>query len=489
MPRAPDSRSSVRRLHGGAGNRAVAAALSRGGAADVRALARLRAAELERLPRRLFATDFDDALRSYIRRLRVYQGAVPSVLEKAREHRSALPDLVDRRQADRAIIFVGELSELANELLAPVPNNVFLLSGRFRRGGPKAVAHTRRLVDTANTLKAILAKWYEPLSNLGLAGQPVRKHFDPAPGLAVADYHEGRSAADAIPVVWYKRKEDYKSFSAVDYPDIRERLGRDAFNLHEAQRKASECKSKLFHYPNGPSLLLEAATRNRTVVRMTAPATFPFACGAPVVNVKAGQSAEAERGLQTAVREALKRQQADLSELDIDHVKDLGFGGHDKADNLWPLKETINRRPFAGWRTRYGLHYVDRGTVKAGVIAELQHRYFSAKAFMDFKEGPIPKEGGTSPPLPESGRSGGGAAPAPAAAARLPATVTAEHLKRIQAYSALRDAELEGLRSIVMPVREGWMRRDDTPDAPPRPRPADESADERPRKRQRLKVA
>ena len=52
-------------------------------------------------------------------------------------------------------------------------------------------------------------------------------------------------------------------------------------------------------------------------------------------------------------RQILVMLNADIGGRDIDHIHDRGFGGSDTLDNLWPLAEGINRRPFKSWRTLY----------------------------------------------------------------------------------------------------------------------------------------
>ena len=79
---------------------------------------------------------------------------------------------------------------------------------------------------------------------------------------------------------------------------------------------------------------------------------------------------------------------------DGDHVKDLGFGGKDQADNYWPLAAGINRRAFNGYNSRYIVNYLDADLEgKSRAIGGLIGKYFVVKGFCN---GPVPAETGSA---------------------------------------------------------------------------------------------
>jgi hypothetical protein len=49
---------------------------------------------------------------------------------------------------------------------------------------------------------------------------------------------------------------------------------------------------------------------------------------------------------------------------DADHVRDLGFGGDDAFNNLWPLDRDVNQRASTRgqWYSTYRLQHIDRST-------------------------------------------------------------------------------------------------------------------------------
>lgn len=75
----------------------------------------------------------------------------------------------------------------------------------------------------------------------------------------------------------------------------------------------------------------------------------------------------ANRVKQARIRQALNTYGFNLNTLDGDRIQGLGFGGQDEANNVWPLDEDINRRPYNGWRSRYGINYkLATGDLKNG---------------------------------------------------------------------------------------------------------------------------
>lgn len=177
-------------------------------------------------------------------------------------------------------------------------------------------------------------------------------------------YFKGTSSATAIPIVWYKRTEDYK--------DIRIPNG-DA-NGHTD-----------FTYPDGPTLNYGG---EQFIMRGADPA--PFATGKTFENKRN----TSDRTTQAKIRQALIAYGFDHAGLDGDHIQDLGFGGYDAAINVWPLDETINRRPYSGWRTSYGINYLKNdGTPATGTPNSMTNKWFVIKSHLDAGAGPVPAEG------------------------------------------------------------------------------------------------
>ena len=206
-------------------------------------------------------------------------------------------------------------------------------------------------------------------------------------------------------------RHDYPEFEAVDYklhilPALNNKPPKSLAEVADAAERCWKAgKRKKFTYPNGPSLYLA----DGEVVDMSAPSPFPFRTGAEVTNIRGFGPAGDQRTEETKVRAALVRQKAQIAGCDIDHVLDLGFEGKDLPTNLWPLPAHINRRPWMGWRMRYGFHYRpkdDPTELKAGVIAELKGSHFKAKDHLDSAAGAVPAEGAASPPAPTAGTDG-----------------------------------------------------------------------------------
>lgn len=174
-------------------------------------------------------------------------------------------------------------------------------------------------------------------------------------------YHTG-DAADPIPFVWYKSPDSYGEV---------------------------EAEGKKFAFPKGPALPFFGGQP------LTADA---IQVGEVLYNV--GSKKESRGDTVPRVRKSLTFLGATLKDLDIDHVRDLGFGGADRPDNMWPLAAGVNRRPVLGWRSHYGLNYrVDGGAaappeLRTAAINDLVGKWFVVKGFMrpDDAEA-VPEEG------------------------------------------------------------------------------------------------
>src|SRR5581483_8496474 len=178
-----------------------------------------------------------------------------------------------------------------------------------------------------------------------------------------ANYHTGASG-DPIPIVWYKRPADY-----------------DPITVKQGRGRADRYKPF-----KGPSIQIGSAKQRISV----APAN-QLAKNKEYVNV--GPYHEARTKL-AAVRKGLYAIGADILGRDIDHVTDLGFSGKDDYDNMWPLDETINRRPFHGWRALYGVHYKNSsGAIETKALGALIGKAFVIKDYLQPGDQAVPAEG------------------------------------------------------------------------------------------------
>lgn len=173
------------------------------------------------------------------------------------------------------------------------------------------------------------------------------------------NYHDG-TQLDPIPVVWYKQESDYKPI---------------------------KIKSKVYTFPDGPTVRGRLKKYDIKV-----DSDFRFEEGTIFKNEKV----QDKRTTQVDINYALKQAGANLNGLDGDHVTDLGFGGVDTAKNYWPLKAEINRRPFHGWRSTYGINYIDsKGQPKTAALGALTGKWLEIKDFMPPGNVNVPAEGVT----------------------------------------------------------------------------------------------
>lgn len=177
-------------------------------------------------------------------------------------------------------------------------------------------------------------------------------------------YHEGTSG-DPIPVIWYKRKDDYQ-----DIVIPGEGGGR-------------------YSYPNGPTV---RGRKGKYTLQVDPKYQIPTAPSttAKFINMKESN----ERTVQVDINYALNQVGANMAGKDGDHVTDLGFGGVDKPNNYWPLLAKINRRPFLGWRGNYGINYKrSKGDLHTAPLTALGNKVFVIKGFMQPGDGNVPTEG------------------------------------------------------------------------------------------------
>jgi hypothetical protein len=197
------------------------------------------------------------------------------------------------------------------------------------------------------------------------------------------DYHTGDSPDDAIPIIFYKEESNYEKIIE---------------------------NGKEYTYPDGPSVW----GRNGTLHTIKVNPDYQYKLGKVLQNTKKPDEGPNARPIQVDINRALTNAKVSMAGKDGDHVRDLGFGGQDAANNYWPLESRINRRPFHGWRTHYGVHYikkkVDEKDPKTWLLATaaintLINKYFQIKGFMTKSDEKVPAEGAGEEPAAKSGTS------------------------------------------------------------------------------------
>ena len=207
---------------------------------------------------------------------------------------------------------------------------------------------------------------------------PPPRTFDRFMGDPNRTYHTG-TPGDPIPIMFYKNPEE-------DYEPIRVRV-----------RGKKKARVESHDFPHGPTVQGRRGTYSLEVDPSRVPAK-----GETIVNTKQAGDPPSIRATQVDINHALAQAGADMTDKDGDHVLDLGFGGTDTADNYWPLKAHINRRPFHGWRALYGINYKDSaGNLQTAALAALVNKTFKIKGFMKASEDRVPAEGML--PDPKSG--------------------------------------------------------------------------------------
>jgi len=197
-----------------------------------------------------------------------------------------------------------------------------------------------------------------------------------------ADYHTGRSD-DRIPIVWYKPRAEYKSISYVANDGKRKRATPFAgfvITPTSTEKKPSDPTTFTFGL---------SATNTPPMLGDTTGGTFRLE--------RTGSKSDGSiRKNQKRYNEVLKARDVNLKGLDGDHVRDLGYGGEDAANNYWPLDSEINQRAwgFQGYNQGYKVHYVNSdGNVMLQAIGGMYGKHFRVKGYMnESKSTKIPAE-------------------------------------------------------------------------------------------------
>lgn len=185
-------------------------------------------------------------------------------------------------------------------------------------------------------------------------------------------YHRG-TQTDPIPITWYKSPADYP---ALRVPDGNGGTRAVAFGA------AFTVGGQNFglHADNVPRVgwLLQKTAHNESREGQQA-----------INRLLNDQGVEAAKFNGNLVSQPLGATHG----FDGDHVKDLGFGGADAANNYWPLNSRINRRAFAGYNAGYVVHYLDGTTPKSRSIGGLVGKWFRVARFLGRDADAIPADG------------------------------------------------------------------------------------------------
>jgi hypothetical protein len=276
-----------------------------------------------------------------------------------------------RAKRKAAVLHVGKLRARLAQWQKAYPADLRLSrpqARQFQRG------HAVDIARFADAFKDALAEVDRHVRE----APPPPKHWDAFMGDAKhpEHYHYGTDA-DPIPLVFYKRPEDYQDIGIP--ADI------------------GATKAGTYKFPNGPTVRGRLGTHAVTVH-----SNYHFKVGTKIVNSKKWGDAPSTRFKQIDINYALKIAGHSMAGKDGDHVRDLGFDGKDEADNYWPLKSEINRRPFLGWRAQYGINYKRADdTLSTEPLIALGGKTFVIKAFMSPGDANVPDEG--VKPDPKSG--------------------------------------------------------------------------------------
>jgi hypothetical protein len=179
-------------------------------------------------------------------------------------------------------------------------------------------------------------------------------------------YHTGE-ADDPIPIIWYKRPEDYPHLRVHGTPFAFGQsftIGGTTFGVAGENRPRVGWRlRKTMHN--------ETREGQRSLNRVLLDKRVEVMVNGAFVEPAVGQN-----------------------RFDGDHVKDLGFGGTDTADNYWPLDAKINRRAFTGYNSGYVVNYVDAATgePRSRAIGGLVGKHFEVRGFLGPGDPPVPQD-------------------------------------------------------------------------------------------------
>lgn len=172
------------------------------------------------------------------------------------------------------------------------------------------------------------------------------------------------SQADPIPIYWYKNIRDYPQSI---------KLAGKTYGMRNL--------AKIVH--DGESI--QVGVSDKYIIN----AAGGVNSRQNATKLQRGTTSSRDSAMTKTFRQALAALKYPWKNEDVDHVKDLGFGGDDVYENFWPLNSTINRTPFyEQWLMRYKVEYKEGKEHKVDSLKELKGKWFIIKGFRIWPESP-----------------------------------------------------------------------------------------------------
>lgn len=189
-------------------------------------------------------------------------------------------------------------------------------------------------------------------------------------------YFTGKTADQAIPIVWYKPPAEYPKIRA----DRRTFEMKDGTEVKLGSKTLKPVEENI--PPANPGRDAKAFILRKVAHHETRE-------GQKELNDLLNEHAEVHNG-----KKWVKQPMGEKGGFDGDHIKDLGFGGSDNAANYWPLAAKINRRAYTGYNSQYIVNYkTDKGHLAAKPVGGLIGKYFKVKGYIE-NDSSVPEESG-----------------------------------------------------------------------------------------------
>jgi hypothetical protein len=211
--------------------------------------------------------------------------------------------------------------------------------------------------------------WRIPAGMSGLKNRSVIEIDD------MSKVKDGLSASQALNIKWYKPKHRYKKVV------LKERI--------RSQRNHQMSSTAVLNYGVGKKVRIGIDMSNLVIPGMVLTRKKSKRSGTP----------------QKTYRNALNNCGFNWARKDADHVLDLGFGGKDDYDNLWPLVSSVNRRAY---NRKYYMNYrmiIKKNDKESELrpISELYGKRFKVDGYFKTIPTPYPLGGIQRKPLNKEG--------------------------------------------------------------------------------------
>lgn len=189
----------------------------------------------------------------------------------------------------------------------------------------------------------------------------------------MAEYKTGKTQAEAIPIIWYKDPTKYAELAP---------KGTDDWVGIGTKLELKDRSDKTQTYNLADTNILR---RGRVLKKLR----------------KQDQRKESAKMRDLLNFNNYKARTGAIkgwSSHDIDHIRDLGFGGSDAKNNLWPLDSVTNQFAYTRYNSNYVLSYKTKksdGTdeLKSTTIGALRNKFIKIKSI---KHGAMPSESNTA---------------------------------------------------------------------------------------------